>query len=119
MAEQNNATDFIQSSNKARAYEKKKNHIIDLELKKETIDMPIEVEHYGWFCDDKDFGNKYKPYRDWIEQKNHVAWGEYYSGMLDNDTSIMQKFCDVNNLSIDCHYDESSEGIYLIKQQEK
>ena len=87
----------------------------NLKLKKEIIDMPIEVNHYGWFCDDKDFGNKYKPYRDWIEQKNHVVWEEYYPGMLDNDTSIMQKFCDVNNLSIDCHYDEKSDGIYLIK----
>jgi hypothetical protein len=52
MAEQNNATDFIQSSNKARAYEKNKNRIINLELKKETIDMPIEVEHYGWYSND-------------------------------------------------------------------
>lgn len=115
MAEQNNATDFIQSSNKARAYEKKKNHIIDLELKKETIDMPIEIEHYGWFCSDKDFGEKHKPYRDWIKKDNGVEWNDYYSGMLDCDTEIMQKFCDQNNYSIDCHYDEKSDGIYLIK----
>tara|TARA_R100001463_G_scaffold32775_5_gene73247 strand:- start:2453 stop:2812 length:360 start_codon:yes stop_codon:yes gene_type:complete len=119
MAEQNNATDFIQSSNKAREYEKKKNHIIDLKLKKETIDMPIEVEHYGWFCDDRTFGEQYKPYRDWIEKVKNVKWDDYESGMLDNDTSIMQDFCDQNNYSIDCHYDEQSNGIYLIKQQEK
>jgi len=38
MAEQSNATDFIQSSNKARAYEKKKNHIIDL-LKESFVNI--------------------------------------------------------------------------------
>ena len=90
----------------------------DLKLKKEKIYIEKEIEHFGWFCDDKDFGDKYKTYRDWIEQKNHVAWGEYYSGMLDNDTCIMQKFCDVNNLNIDCYYDEKSNGIYLIKKTE-
>ena len=45
------------------------------EIKKEKIYIEKEIEHFGWFCDDKDFGDKYKPYRDWIEQKNHVAWG--------------------------------------------
>jgi len=48
-----------------------------------------------------------------------VEWDDYESGMLDHDTIIMQNFCDQNNYSIDCHYDESSDGIYLIKQQEK
>ncbi len=115
MAEQNNATDFIQSSNKARAYEKKKNHIIDLELKKETIDMPIEVEHYGWYSNDYDFGEKHKPYRDWIKKDNGVEWDDYECGMLDHDTTMIQRFCDQNNYSIDCHYDEKSDGIYLIK----
>jgi len=110
------AIDFVRTKNKAKKYEKEKKQMENLQLKKETINMPTEIQHYGWFCDDKDFGNKYKPYRDWIEQKNHILWEEYYSGMLDNDTSIMQKFCDVYNINVDCHYDDETDGIYLIKK---
>jgi hypothetical protein len=91
----------------------------DLKLKKETIDMPIEVEHYGWFCDDKDFGNKYEPYKDWIELKYGVEWDDYYSGTFDHDTELMDKFCKTYNIDVDCHYDESSKGIYLIKRETK
>lgn len=88
----------------------------DLKLKTETIDIPTEVTHYGWFNDDKDFGDKYKPYRDWIEKKNHINWNDYSPGMLDHDVLIMQRFCDVYNLNINCHYDDESDGIYLIKK---
>jgi len=91
----------------------------NLKLKKETINMPIEVEHYGWFCDDYDFGEKHKPYRDWIEKNNDIKWDDYTSGMFDCDTEMLQDFCDQNNYSIDCHYDDESNGIYLIKIQTK
>ena len=43
----------------------------------------------------------------------------YYSGMLDHDTTMIQRFCNQNNYSIDCHYDEKSDGIYLIKIKTK
>jgi len=83
-----------------------------------TINMPTKVNHFGWFCDDKDFGNKYKPYQDWIEQKNHINWCCYESGMLDNDVDIMQRFCDIKKLNIQCYYDKETDGIYLIEKQQ-
>ena len=88
----------------------------NLKLKKSTIDMPTEIQHYGWFCNDKDFGEKYKPYKDWIKLKYGVEWDNYSSGMFDHDTEIMQKFCDIYNINVDCYYDDHSDGIYLIKK---
>tara|TARA_B100001939_G_scaffold43648_1_gene33744 strand:+ start:260 stop:541 length:282 start_codon:yes stop_codon:yes gene_type:complete len=90
----------------------------NLKLKKEVINIPTEVEHFGWVNDDVDFGELYPDYKTWIEKKCNLLWEDYSPGMYDHDTLAIQDFCDEKNLNINCHYDNESDGIYLIKKKE-
>ena len=93
----------------------RKENMINLKLKEDSIRTPIDIKHYGCYSSDYDFGEYYKPYRDWVEKTHSIKWEDYTPGMFNHDTEMLQNFCDQNNYSIDCHYDEDTDNIYLIK----
>ena len=43
----------------------------------ETISVDITLDHYGFYYSDEHFGNKHKPYADWVVKKTGIKIEKY------------------------------------------
>ena len=84
----------------------------------ESIDVEITVEHYGFYHSDEHFGNKHKPYRDWVVKQGHdigiKKWSDYSSGMWTTDVEMIDDWIEETNQPYETLWSERYDGIYLV-----
>lgn len=84
----------------------------------ETISVDITIDHYGFYHNDEHFGNKHKPYRDWIVKYGHdigiKKWSDYHSGMWKTDTEMIDDWIEETNQPYETLFSEKDDGIYIV-----
>ena len=84
----------------------------------ETINVEITVDHYGFYHSDEHFGNKHKPYRDWVVKVSYdigvKKWSDYFSGMCMTDVEMIDDWIEETNQPYETLWSEKNDGIYLV-----
>ena len=84
----------------------------------ETINVEITVDHYGFYHSDEHFGNKHKPYRDWVVKVNYdigvKKWSDYFSGMCMTDVEMIDDWIEETNQPYETIFSERHDGIYIV-----
>lgn len=95
-----------------------KKEVKKMKLKKETISVDINVEHYGFYHNDQHFGNEHEPYRDWVIKKTGVKkWEDYHPGMWTTDIEMIDNWIEETKQPYETLFSEKDDGIYILPKK--
>jgi len=85
----------------------------------ETISVDITLDHYGFYHSDQHFGNKHKPYADWLEKTTGKKLEDYHSGEWKTDTEMIDDWIEETNQPYETLFSEKDDGIYIVDKDWK
>jgi len=89
----------------------------------ENINIELAIKHYGFYHSDQHFGNKHKPYRDWVLKYCHdigiKKWSDYQSGMFKTDVEMIDDWIEGTSQPYETLWSERDDGIYIVDKDWK
>jgi len=80
-----------------------------------TVKIKKTISHYGFFCNDRAYGEHDPEYRKWIE-KDGIKWDDYNSGDCATDGEMLDDFCTENNKLFEFIFCEEADGFYKVNK---